>query len=337
MIADTSGAFLEVNDAFLGMLGYDREEFASRGLRWDTITPPEYGELDRQIVQQLREKCYAPPWEKEYIHKDGRRVPILAGAAGFQVVSGEVQAVCFVLDLSERKLAEEKLRHKNDEIEQFIYMVSHDLRSPLVTVKSFLVYLEQDIKAADAEKIQQDLEYIRAATCKMDQLLNEVLEMSRICRHVNPPSLVTFRELASEAMSAVAGQIAGRNVDVRVADVDLTLTGDRPRLAQIWQNLLDNAVKYLGDQPAPCVELGVEFQSAAPVFFVRDNGIGVAPEFRDRIFGMFDKLDKSSPGVGLGLAMVKKIVENYNGRIWVESNGQGQGSCFRFTLPKALA
>jgi PAS domain S-box-containing protein len=337
VIADTSGAFLEVNDAFLGMLGYGREEFAFRGLRWDTITPPEYAELDRQIVQQLREQSYAPPWEKEYIHKDGHRVPVLSGAAGFQFVSGEVQAVCFVLDLTERKLAEEQLRHKNDEIGQFIYTVSHDLRSPLVTVKSFLGYLEQDLKAADAEKIQQDLEYIRAATCKMDQLLNEVLEMSRIGRRGNPPSSMTFRQLASEAISAVAGQIAEQNVDVRVADVELILTGDRPRLAQIWQNLLDNAVKYLGDQPTPRVELGVEFQDDEPVFFVRDNGIGVAPEFRDRIFGMFEKLDKSSSGIGLGLAMVKKIVENYNGRIWVESSGEEQGSCFRFTLPKATA
>jgi len=240
------------------------------------------------------------------------------------------------LDVTEQIEANEKLKEKNSEIEQFIYTVSHDLRSPLVTVKSFLGYLEQDMNAADAERIVQDLGFIHAATDKMELLLNELLEMSRIGRHENPASAVTFRELAQEALTTVAGQIAEHNVAVRVADVDLVLTGDRPRLAQIWQNLLDNAVKYLGDQPEPHIELGVEQQDGETVFFVRDNGIGIAAEYRNRIFGIFDKLDRSSSGVGLGLAMVKKIVETYNGRIWVDSDGEGCGSCFRFTLPGVL-
>ncbi|NVN91028.1 MAG: PAS domain-containing sensor histidine kinase [Desulfuromonadales bacterium] len=241
------------------------------------------------------------------------------------------------LDVSDRVEALAKLHQKNAEIEQFIYTVSHDLRSPLVTVKSFLGYLEQDMETGDAEKVGQDLGFIHAAADKMEQLLNELLQMSRIGRQENPPTSVTFRELAQEAMVSVAGQVAGHNVNVQVADVELTLTGDRPRLAQIWQNLLDNAVKYMGDQPEPRVELGVERQDGEIVFFVLDNGIGVAPENRDRVFGMFDKLDRSTSGVGLGLAMVKMIVEQYTGRIWVESNGEGRGSCFRFTLPKALA
>ncbi len=240
------------------------------------------------------------------------------------------------LDVTDQIDANEKLKEKNSEIEQFIYTVSHDLRSPLVTVTSFLGYLEQDMNADDVERIDQDLNFIHAAADKMELLLNELLEMSRIGRRENPATTVTFRELAQEALTTVAGQIAGHNVAVRVADVDLVLTGDRPRLAQIWQNLLDNAVKYLGDQPEPHIELGVEQQGGETVFFVRDNGIGIASEYRNRIFGIFDKLDRSSSGVGLGLAMVKKIVETYNGRIWVDSDGEGCGSCFRFTLPEIL-
>lgn len=241
------------------------------------------------------------------------------------------------LDVSDRVEAHELLHQKNVEIEQFIYTVSHDLRSPLVTVKSFLAYLEQDMKSGDAGKVAQDLGFIRAAADKMEQLLRELLEMSRIGRHENPATSVTFQELAREALASVAGQIADHHVMVLVGDADLILTGDRPRFAQIWQNLLDNAVKYLGDQQEPRVELGAELQDAETVFFVRDNGIGIAPEYRERIFGMFDKLDKSTAGVGLGLAMVSRIVEKYNGRIWVESDGEGRGACFRFTLPKALA
>lgn len=240
------------------------------------------------------------------------------------------------LDITELTRAHEMLRQKNFEVEQFIYTVSHDLRSPLVTVKSFLGYLEQDMGSNDAGRVGQDLHFIHTAADKMERLLEELLEMSRIGRRENPPERVRFRELATEALSAVAGQIVGKKVEVRVEDVDQPLRGDRPRLAQIWQNLVDNAVKYMGDQPEPRVELGIVRRDGEVVFFVRDNGIGIAPEYRERVFGMFDKLDRESSGVGLGLSMVKRIVENYGGRIWVESAGRGGGSCFSFTLPGAL-
>jgi PAS domain S-box-containing protein len=240
------------------------------------------------------------------------------------------------LDITELTRAQEMLKQKNSEIEQFIYTVSHDLRSPLVTIKSFLGYLEQDMKKGDNARIGQDLQFIHGAADKMERLLTELLEMSRIGRKDNPPERVTFRELATEALSSVAGQIVDLGVKVRVGEEDQPLWGDRPRLAQIWQNLLDNAVKYMGDQPAPLVELGLARREEEVLFFVRDNGIGIAPEHRERIFGMFDKLDQESAGVGLGLAMVKRIVENYNGRIWVESSGRGRGACFNFTLPGAI-
>lgn len=240
------------------------------------------------------------------------------------------------LDVHDRHLADEMLRRKNDEIEQFIYTVSHDLRSPLVTIKSFLGYLEQDMEAADSRRIGQDLHFIHTAADKMEELLVELLELSRISRRENSAQRVTFRELASEALSLLAGHIVDQRVGVRVADVDQPLVGDRPRLVQIWQNLVDNAVKYMGDQPAPLIELGIARQEGEVIFFVRDNGIGIAPEYQGRVFGMFEKLDQESCGVGLGLAMVKRIVEKYNGRIWVDSPGRGGGSCFSFTLPGAL-
>jgi PAS domain S-box-containing protein len=240
------------------------------------------------------------------------------------------------LDITELTRTQEMLKQKNDEIELFIYTVSHDLRSPLVTIKSFLGYLEQDMEAGDGGRIGQDLQFIHGAADKMERLLTELLDMSRIGRKDNPPEKVTFRELATEALSSVAGYIVDLKVGVRVTDMDQPLRGDRPRLAQIWQNLLDNAVKYMGDQPDPCVELGMVRHEGEVVFFVRDNGIGIAPEHRERVFGMFDKLDQESAGVGLGLAMVKRIVENYNGRIWVESSGRGCGACFNFTLPGAI-
>ena len=177
---------------------------------------------------------------------------------------------------------------------------------------------------------------MRAAADKMGRLLDELLEMSRIGRVVNPPVRVTFLELVEEALIAVSGHISEREVDVRVRDEAITLYGDRPRLAQIWQNLLENAVKFMGDQESPKIEIGVERHGMDTVFFVRDNGMGIDPRYEAKIFELFEKIDPSSEGTGIGLALIKRIVEFYQGAIWQESQGLGHGACFRFTLPEAF-
>ena len=230
-----------------------------------------------------------------------------------------------------------ELQDKNAELERFLYTVSHDLKSPVVTVRTFLGYLEQDVAAADAGRIGKDMRFMRDATDKMEQLLDAVLEMSRVGRVAGPPVPVAFRTLVDEALAAVAGPIAERGVQTKVADRDVPLLGDRLRLAEIWQNLVENAVKFMGDQPAPRIEIGAEPRGAETVFFVRDNGIGIDPRFQAKIFGLFEKLDAKAEGTGMGLAIVQRIVMVlYGGRIWVESAGPGHGSCFHFTLPEAM-
>ena len=109
--------------------------------------------------------------------------------------------------------------------------------------------------------------------------------------------------------------------------------GDRPRLVEVMQNLIDNAAKFMGDQPAPLIEIGAQKYGNEHAFFVRDNGIGISASYHERIFGLFDKLDPRSEGTGVGLALAKRIVEVHGGRIWVESEGKGKGSMFCFTLP----
>jgi signal transduction histidine kinase len=240
------------------------------------------------------------------------------------------------MELAERKRAEVELNKRTAEVEQFLYTASHDLRSPLVTVKTFLGYLGQDISSADNERIAKDMGFLNSAANRMEALLNELLEMSRIERVNLPHEEFGLRELVADALDATAGQITAGRVDVRVGECDLTLNGDRRRLLQIWQNLLDNAVKYMGNQTEPLIEIGCEHMQGETVFFVRDNGVGVAPEYHDKVFGIFEQLDRTFGGVGMGLTMVKRIVEMYGGKIRVESDGVGRGSCFRFTLPGAV-
>jgi len=239
-------------------------------------------------------------------------------------------------EITERKQAQEDLNRKNTEVERFLYAVSHDLRSPLVTVKTFLGYLKQDMSSVKSERVVEDFEYIEAAANRMVVLLDELLKISRIGRMTNIPETLYFSELVTEALGAVAGQLAMKNVEVHRDDIDRRLSGDRSRLLQLWQNLLDNAVKYCGDQATPLITIGMHTHLGETVFYVRDNGIGISPENHERVFGIFEQLDRNAGGFGMGLAMVQRIVELYGGKIWVESDGNHQGSCFRFTLPKAL-
>ena len=238
-------------------------------------------------------------------------------------------------NLEQRRRREQELTEKSSELERFSYTVSHDLKSPLITFMTYLGYLKEDIEAQDKESIAQDMGFMRSAGDKMVRMLDDILKLSRIGRAVDVPVRLTFRALADEALFAVSGRIAEKNVEVRVGDVESTLLGDGQRLGEIWQNLIENSIKYMGDQKEPCIEIGAEVHDGAPVYFVRDNGMGIDLRYKDKVFGLFDKLDQKSEGSGLGLALVKRIVELYQGTIWMESAGAGKGTCFKFTLPGA--
>src|SRR5215208_1748514 len=234
-------------------------------------------------------------------------------------------------ELSVRKKLISELENKNAELERFTYTVSHDLKSPLFTIRGFLGYLEQDALSGNYERFRGDVQRITDATNKMQRLLNELLELSRIGRLKNESTQLSFEELAREALELVHGRIMERGIAVHM-DANLPYVyGDRPRLVEVLQNLLDNASKFMGDQKEPRIEIGQNGdQDGKLIFYVRDNGMGIAPEHHDRIFGLFNKLDPRTDGTGVGLALVKRIVEFHGGRIWLESE-LGDGATFYFT------
>jgi PAS domain S-box-containing protein len=234
---------------------------------------------------------------------------------------------------AERQTLVNELESKNTELERFTYTVSHDLKSPLVTITGFLGYLEQDALLGNTERMKGDIRRIDEAVKKMQKLLNELLELSRIGRVVNPPLKVPFGDLVREAVLLVRGQLEARGVRVWIHPNLPVVYVDKPRLVEVLQNLLDNAAKYSGDQPQPQIQIGQRGeQDGQPVFYVSDNGMGIEPEFHERIFGLFNKLDPKTEGTGVGLALVKRIIEVHSGRIWVESE-PGHGATFLFTLP----
>ncbi|MCA9993335.1 MAG: PAS domain-containing sensor histidine kinase [Ardenticatenaceae bacterium] len=243
-------------------------------------------------------------------------------------------------DITPRKAAEaererliRELGSKNLELERFTYTVSHDLKSPLITIQGFLDFLQQDIASQNEANVATDMHYIRQASERMFSLLNDLLALSRAGRVIRAPQAVPFGDLAQEAVDLVAGQTTRQQVQVTIQPDMPAVLGDRVRLVQVLQNLLDNAIKYMGDQPQPQVIIGSRVQDGETVFFVTDNGMGIAPRHYERIFGLFERLSNEVEGSGLGLALVKRIVETHQGRVWLESAHPDRGTTFYFTLP----
>lgn len=239
-------------------------------------------------------------------------------------------------EIAQRQQKEVEIEAKNAELERFTYTASHDLKSPLVTLKAFLGFFEKDLATGNTERIKSDMHYMHTAVNKMNTLLSDLLEISRIGLAVSKPELVSFYDVAHEALVLVAGAINEAAATVKIAEDPIMLYGDRTRLVEIWQNLLDNAIKYRNPEKTAAIEVGLDTSPEDPVFYVRDNGMGIDPCFHDKIFGLFNQLNPDIEGSGLGLALVKRIVEFHQGRIWVESEGPGHGACFRFTLPGAI-
>jgi PAS domain S-box-containing protein len=239
-------------------------------------------------------------------------------------------------ELVERQRLLHEMEIKNAELERFSYTVSHDLRSPLVTIRGFLGFMEKSMLSGDVASFQRDLQRVTKATDRMNQLLKDLLELSRIGRVLNEMKEVPFESLVRVALENVQGRIHEKNVSVQVQENMPVVFVDQPRMIEVLQNLLDNAAKYIGDQKTPAIEIGYDgkAENNYHLFFVKDNGMGIAPEHHEKIFGLFNKLDVETEGTGVGLALVKRIVEFHGGKIWVKSEA-GFGSTFYFSLPPA--
>ncbi len=222
------------------------------------------------------------------------------------------------------------LARKNAELERFTYTVSHDLKSPLVTIQGFVGMIGAELGPSTPEQIRRDLGRISGAADKMQRLLADLLELSRVGRIVNPEELAPFADLIRDAVELVQGHLTARSVEVVVQDGLPEVKVDRRRLVEVLQNLLENASKFVVADRAPRIEIG--FRAEDRAFYVRDNGQGMDPAYLDRIFNIFEKLDPRAEGSGVGLSLVRRIVEAHGGRIWAESVGPGEGTTFWLTL-----
>ena len=233
-----------------------------------------------------------------------------------------------------------ELETKNAELERFSYTVSHDLKSPLVTIRGFLGYLREDAQKGDLLRVDNDLGRIVNATETMQNLLNDLLELSRVGRIIHPLEDVGFGEIAKETLSLILNPSVSGKIKVEIQEGLPVVHCDRTRIVEVVQNLVSNAMKFMGDQPEPLIQIGLagrDNETNYPIFFVKDNGIGIESKHYERVFGLFNRLNPNVEGTGIGLAIVKRVIEVHGGRIWLESEGRNRGSTFYFTLPFAKA
>ncbi|NVN91274.1 MAG: transporter substrate-binding domain-containing protein [Desulfuromonadales bacterium] len=237
----------------------------------------------------------------------------------------------------ERREKNQELLNKNVELEHFTYTVSHDLKSPLITIQVFVNQIIKDLGAGHHDRIREDLDRISDAATKMGALLNDLLKLSRAGKVVSPPKLLDMNLLADNVTGQLAGVLGQRRMEVVVQPELPQVFGDQSRITMVLQNLVENAIKYMGDQELPRITIGVREKGTEHVFFVEDNGSGIEPRFLESVFDLFNKLDPKSEGTGIGLALVRRIVEAHNGKVWIESEGEGKGSIVCFTLPTEIA
>jgi PAS domain S-box-containing protein len=342
---DLNGIIRTWNAGAERLLGYRAEEIVGQPVT--RLLPPERKEEEEEILRRLRRGEYVEHFETVRVAKDGRRVAVSATISPLRNAAGTMIGASKILrDITKLKRAQGALRRVNEQLqeqaeelaatnkdlEQFAYVASHDLQEPLRAVGGFVTLLQQRYRGRLDERADS---YIGAAVdgvTRMQALINGLLEYSRVGTRGNVSVPAPADDALQEARANLQTLIQESGA-VITADPLPVVPADAVQLTHVFQNLIANAIKFRAER-APEIQVGARRQDAAWLFWVRDNGIGIDPQYRERIFMIFQRLHTRTqyPGTGIGLAICKRIVERHGGKIWVESQ-PGQGSTFYFTLP----
>lgn len=345
---DIQGTISDANDFFLEHIGYTRQELNEGKLNWFQITPPEYAALDQAVFQQVKQKGVSEPFEKEYIRKDGSRLPVLVGAAALNENNAE-KGVAYIMDISQRKKMEEEilglnkdleqrietrteqLQIANKELEAFSYTVSHDLRAPLRAILGYSQMLMEDYGPKLDEEAIRLINTVKYNAKRMGQLVDDLLEFSRMGKKDLNETFSNLDSIVREAINELSQEDKAR---IRFILHPLGMAyADHSLMQNVFQNLISNAVKYSSKKENPEIEIGVKETNGAPTYFIRDNGAGFDMAYYNKLFGVFHRLHRQDEfqGTGVGLAIVQRIILRHGGKVWAEGK-VNLGATFYFTL-----
>jgi PAS domain S-box-containing protein len=341
--ADIHGGIHEANEAFLRMVGCTSEEVHSGRVRWPDITPPEWRQFDERALQQLADTGVAIPWEKEYMRKDGSRLPVLVGVAMLDAIKGE--CVAFILDQTDRKEAERAVERMREEREagleesikardDFLAVAGHELKTPLAALLMQLESLQRSSRTQLPARVGDRLDKAVGAGSRMRRLIDQLLDVSRLTAGGLrlEPERVDLSDVVSEIVARTTGAIARRIGPVVVrSEPHVIGRWDRERVEQAIENLVENALKYGQGKP---VEIDLGTEGGEVVLTVTDHGVGIDEDNQKRIFERFERAvsTRDFGGVGLGLWITRRVVEASGGRIDVQSV-PGEGAAFTVRLP----
>jgi len=336
------GRITDANEAYLRIIGHDRGDLIAGRLNWRELTPPEWREADDRRAAQLEASGTAQPYEKELFRKDGRRVPVLVGAAVFEGRSGE--GVGFVLDLTDRKRAERaytqvqmELAHANRvaTMGQLSASIAHEISQPLGAALSYANAASHwlDAQPPNLEEVRRGLGFIVESGVRA----SEVIDRIRALVKKTPPrkDRLEINEAILQVIALARNEMAKNGISVRTQLVDTlpAIQGDRVQLQQVILNLLINAAEAMSgmsEGPRELLISTAKTESEGVLVAVRDSGPGLAPESVDRLFESF--YTTKPGGLGMGLSICRSIIEAHHGRLWATANTP-HGAVFQFTLP----
>lgn len=332
-ITDTEGRVKDYNHLWERLLGYSREDVIDHHLTDFWVNHRKCSETLSWVASEA--SFYVSNLETRFRKKSGGEMDLSLTLSKLKNGNNRVLGVIGIgRDITEKKKVEATLRSIHQELESFIYTISHDLKSPVLSIEEYASILLRDYQERFDDKGRHYLERIQWNINKMGILLKDLLELSRSGRVIGDLTETDTGDIISAVLKEVGPQIKNRGITVVFLNNFPRVLCDRYRLAQVFDNLLSNAVKFMGDQPKPRIEVGYQEREECYEFFVKDNGIGIDPLYHEKVFGIFQRLEEiPAEGTGVGLTIAKRIVENHGGRLWVVSEPK-KGATFYFTLPK---
>ena len=330
---DLNGTITSWNKSAERLFGYTAEEIIGRPVT--LLIPPDRLEEEPRIIARLKAGERVDHFETIRRRKDGTLLDISLTISPVRDAKGNIIGASKIArDITERRHAEAEILRANRDLEQFAFSASHDLQEPLRSLKIYSELLARRYSDKLDGQALEFLGYLRAGATRMEVLVSDLLGYTRISKHEEGPETADANAALAIVLASMAGSISESGA--RIASESLPTVPVRPaHLQQLFQNLIGNAVKYRSLERTPEIHVTAKSQEAEWTFAISDNGIGIAPEYKEKIFGLFKRLHTSEEysGTGIGLAICQRIVAEYHGRIWVDSE-PGQGSTFCFTIPR---